>query len=414
MPSRIGCPRLGTVWATVYAGAREPRPPVHVLHINLAFDEQAPDASALLERYATLRGWAVALREAGVRVSVIQRFREAATLVRDGDTYELVADGSGGRMPLWGIPRTVHRRARDVAPDVVHVHGLDTPAALWDLRRTLPTSVALVAQDHASVPPVGLVTGPRALVGRAIRRAGIRAADALWFTAAAQAEPWRASGLMGRSQRVYEILEASTTLHEEYPRGDVAEPPDTTGPAVLWVGRLNANKDPLTVVDGFRGLLAHRPEATLTIVCGSDDLRPELEARVGAEPVLHASVRLLGPLDRAALAAQYAAADVFVSGSHREGSGYALIEALAFGLAPAVTAIPSVRAITRDGAVGALWEAGDASACTRALLAAAAPDRAETRKRCRAHFDATLSWTAVGRVARAAYADIVERRRGAR
>jgi glycosyltransferase involved in cell wall biosynthesis len=387
---------------------------VHVVHINLAFDEQAPDAPALLERHATLRGWAAGLRGAGVRVSVIQRFREAAMVVRDGQTYELIAAGSRGRMPLWAVPRRVHRRARELAPDVVHVHGLDAPAALWDLRRTLPTPVALVAQDHASVPPIGLATGPRALAGRAIRRAGMRAADALWFTAAAQAEPWRASGLMARSQPVYEILEASTTLHEEYPGRDVAEPPDAPGPAVLWVGRLNANKDPLTVVDGFRGLLAHRPEATLTMVCGSDDLRPELEARVRAEPALRASVRLVERLDRAALAAQYAAADVFVSGSHREGSGYALIEALAFGLAPAVTAIPSVRVITRDGAVGALWEAGDALACTRALLAAAAPDRLETRKRCRAHFDATLSWAAVGRAARAAYAEIVERRLGAR
>lgn len=387
---------------------------MHVLHINHAFDERAPDAAALLERYATLRGWAAALRGAGVTVSVIQRFREAALVTREGQTYEFVTAGSSGRLPLWAVPRRVHRRARELAPDVVHVHGLDTPMALWDLRRTLPRTVALVAQDHASVPPGGLVTGPRALLGRAVRRAGMRAADALWFTAAAQAEPWRAAGLMARSQPVHEIPEASTTLHEEYPGSESARPPDAPGPAVLWVGRLNSNKDPLTVVEGFRGLLAQRPEATLTMVCGSDDLRPEVEARVGAEPALRASVRLLGRLDRAALAARYAAADVFVSGSHREGSGYALIEALAFGLAPVVTAIPSLRVITRDGAVGALWEVGDASSCTRALLATAAVDRSETRKRCRAHFDTTLSWVAVGRAACAAYAEVVERRLGAR
>ena len=31
----------------------------------------------------------------------------------------------------------------------------------------------------------------------------------------------------------------------------------TGDPAVLWVGRLNANKDPLCAVEGFAGMLAH-------------------------------------------------------------------------------------------------------------------------------------------------------------
>ena len=56
------------------------------------------------------------------------------------------------------------------------------------------------------------------------------------------------------------------------------------------------------------------------------------------------------------------AADVFVLGSHREGSGYSLIEALACGLPPVVTDIPSFRSLTAAGAVGALWPCGDARA----------------------------------------------------
>ena len=49
------------------------------------------------------------------------------------------------------------------------------------------------------------------------------------------------------------------------------------------------------------------------------------------------------------------AADLFVLGSHREGSGYSLIEALACGLPPIVTDIPSFRSLTGAGVVGALW-----------------------------------------------------------
>ena len=44
----------------------------------------------------------------------------------------------------------------------------------------------------------------------------------------------------------------------------------------------------------------------------------------------------------------YGAADVFVSGSHSEGSGYALIEAMSAGVVPVVTDIPSFRAIAGD------------------------------------------------------------------
>jgi hypothetical protein len=50
-----------------------------------------------------------------------------------------------------------------------------------------------------------------------------------------------------------------------------------------------------------------------------------------------------------------AAADLFVSGSQREGSGTALLESLACGLPPIVTDIPSFRMLTCDGRIGALW-----------------------------------------------------------
>ena len=43
------------------------------------------------------------------------------------------------------------------------------------------------------------------------------------------------------------------------------------------------------------------------------------------------------------------AADLFVLGSHREGSGYSLIEALACGLPPVVTDIHAFRTLTGCG-----------------------------------------------------------------
>ena len=43
------------------------------------------------------------------------------------------------------------------------------------------------------------------------------------------------------------------------------------------------------------------------------------------------------------MAVCYSAADLFVVGSHHQGSGYALMEACACGAVPVVTAIPTFR-----------------------------------------------------------------------
>ena len=107
------------------------------------------------------------------------------------------------------------------------------------------------------------------------------------------------------------------------------------------------------------------------------------------------------------------AADIYVSASHREGSGYALIEALACGLPPLVTDIPSFRALTADGAVGRLWRAGDAQSFADGLLAVAARTDPAWRAGVRAHFERELSFAALGRRLGETYRCLIERR-GAR
>ncbi len=85
------------------------------------------------------------------------------------------------------------------------------------------------------------------------------------------------------------------------------------------------------------------------------------------------------------------AADLFVLGSHREGSSFALIEALATGLTPVVTDIPSLRALTGNGAVGALWPCGDAGALDDALRSARRGDSARSLAPRYAHISTRIS-----------------------
>jgi glycosyltransferase involved in cell wall biosynthesis len=177
-------------------------------------------------------------------------------------------------------------------------------------------------------------------------------------------------------------------------------------PALLWVGRLNAIKDPITVLDGFERALGTLPRAVLTMVFGSDDLLPVVRRRVRESTALARSVRLVGFVPHDQIAAFYSAADLFVLGSAHESCGYALIEACACGVTPVVTNIPPFRAITDNGSIGALWTHGDAADCARGLIAAANRDLNEQRRRVLAHFEQRLSWPVVGRQAVAIYEDV--------
>ena len=115
-------------------------------------------------------------------------------------------------------------------------------------------------------------------------------------------------------------------------------------------------------------------------------------------------VRLVGAVPHDQMTTFYSAADLFVVGSHHEGSGYALMEACACGAVPVVTDIPTFRLLTGGGSIGALWTPGDAADCARALADVGRRDLDAERARLADHFARELSWDAVGRRALEIYA----------
>jgi len=367
---------------------------VSVVQVNYAFDKTLRDPEALLERYATLTGWAEAVRDAGAdRSMVVQRFSRAARVVRRGIEYRFVSGAVG-------------RAAAALSPDIAHVNGLEFAARTWRLRRALPAGAAIVVQNHSDTGPMGRAPLMR-LVGAATRGA----VDAFLFAADAHVERWRRAGFIGSRQQTYEVMEAGTSL-EPLPRAQAEATSGVRGaPAMLWVGRLNVNKDPLTILDAFERALPSLPNATLTMVYGTADLGSAVRARIDRHPALRDRVRLAGAVAHEQMAAYYSAADLFVVGSHHEGSGYALIEALACGVAPAVTDIPTFRLLTGDGEVGALWRPGDAGDCGRAMVAAASGDVEAQRRRIRGHFARYFSWPAIGRRALTIYRTVAAARR---
>jgi glycosyltransferase involved in cell wall biosynthesis len=225
-----------------------------------------------------------------------------------------------------------------------------------------------------------------------------------------QARPFADAGLVRRDTRLYEIPESTS----RFSPGDRVEARRLTGlagePAVLWVGHLNNNKDPLTVLQGISAAACSLPRLQLYCCFGSAPLLQAVQARIAADPNLHGRVHLLGRVPHDRIEQLMRAADVFVLGSHHEGSGYSLIESLACGLPPVVTDIPSYRSLTGAGAVGMLWPCNDPQALRTALLAMAARADAGMRAAVRAHFDRELSFDALGRKLVALYASVLEHR----
>jgi glycosyltransferase involved in cell wall biosynthesis len=137
----------------------------------------------------------------------------------------------------------------------------------------------------------------------------------------------------------------------------------------------------------------------------------DVEHRIASDPVLRDRTHLLGPVPHATVGQLMRAADIFVLGSHREGSGYSVIEALACGLPPVVTDIPSFCSLTGGGEVGMLWPCGNAPRLCAALLAMAGRSQPQTRAAIRAHFERELSFEAVGLKLSSMYEDLLRRDR---
>jgi glycosyltransferase involved in cell wall biosynthesis len=380
-----------------------------VVFVNHSFDLRERDAEALVTRDLSVSAWARAVIKAGGGpVAVVQRFWTDRAFAAGGVEYRFVSDGPWPEMPWHHLGEATARAVRSLDPTVVHLHGMVHPWHTRFVRLQLPRHVPVLVQDHGGIHAGSALFSRR--FWRIVYRVGLGAADGFLFSAAELAAPWQRASIIRPGQAVYEIMESSTDI------ADGAQP-DTSGPraigspALLWVGRLNGNKDPLTVLDGFEQAIPAIPDAVLNMAFASGELLPEVRGRIARSAALRPRVRLLGKVARSAMPGLYISADMFVLGSYHEGSGYAVIEALACGTTPCVTDIPSFRRLTERGRLGALFPPGDSIALGKAMRRLAGRDLRAQREVVRAHFSRSLSWPMLGRAAVAIYRAAIERRR---
>jgi glycosyltransferase involved in cell wall biosynthesis len=343
--------------------------------------EAPPDSSAALDRWPTPSRTVAALRGAGADVVGVARGVADARIVHGGSEWWIVRDGSRS---AWRVARVVRR----LRPAVVHVNGTGFSLAALALRAACPRAT-LVVQHHGEPPG----SGRTLLVQRAVRYV----VDGYLFTGGSdQAQPFVAAGVLAPSTAVHDVLESSADV-DVLDRGEARRRTGMTGsPAVVSVGRLVPGKDPVTALRAFCTYAGGVAGAELWWLYHDAELEPALREELMRWPAVADRVHLVGRVEPEQIGAWLSGADVFLSASRHEGSGYALIEAVRCGCVPVVSDIAPHRAIV--GGLGERFDPGDA-ADGAAALARVVPDRAAATAR----FAHALTWEAVAKQLLGAY-----------
>lgn len=134
-------------------------------------------------------------------------------------------------------------------------------------------------------------------------------------------------------------------------------------PLVLQVGRLSAQKDPLSFVKGAALVVKDRPDVQFALA-GDGPLQGQIAARI-RELGLEGHVHLLGWREHASRL--MLAADVVTLTSRWEGTPYALLEAMAWSRPVVATAVNGCPEVVAKGQTGFLVPPGEPAAWAGAV-----------------------------------------------
>ncbi len=227
---------------------------------------------------------------------------------------------------------------RSIRPDFVLFHSFRFPIRFLLLKWLLPDTKFIV-QHHAGNP------SPNAMK-RAVQSFCYAKSDHFNFVTRHQAGMFYRAGIIRDDAQILETMVGSTAfrlLDKEQCRTELALPASVF--TIIWVGHLNNNKDPMTLMRALASVHEAGLSFRLLMFYGQDALLWEARAFAQARGFAQ-SVSFKGQVENGALEKWLNASDCYVSCSHSEGSGIALAEALACGCLPVVTRIPSFNSMT--------------------------------------------------------------------
>jgi glycosyltransferase involved in cell wall biosynthesis len=258
------------------------------------------------------------------------------------------------------FPFGIHRYVRQLDPEIVVVHGLPFPWQVLWLRLQLNNKIKIVIQHHAERPLKHYKRLLQKLVDPFI--------SAYIFTSLEQARPWVEKRQIKTLDKIHEIMEVPSVFGP-IDRKKAIQKTDVRGNRIyLWVGRLDTNKDPITLINGFVRFTTLNQEAHLYVVFHGDELIKEVKEILLASPGVSDRITLVGKVEHDELLYWFNSADFVISTSHYEGSGIAVSEAMSCGCIPILTNIPSFRMMSGNGKCGISFSPGNDESLLQALL----------------------------------------------
>lgn len=349
------------------------------IDLNYYTHRDITNPEQVLNLHAPSQGYAKFLNE-NVQVEFIKHANWKGQLIKENMPFTFFK----GRNRFWYIPFSTHRYIKKQQPGFVLVQGFVFPLQLAALKILLGANTKIFVQHHGEKPFKG--------VKKIVQQFADRFISGYLFSGIDNAAEWLDEKVIGHKEKCFELLSASTSftaLNKISCREELA----ITGCFnFLWVGHLNQNKDPLTVITAFGKFAEKQTGARLYLIYQSADLLPQIVQLIQTLPVLQKSVFLVGAVPHAQLQKWYSACDYYISGSHREACGYALLEAMACGCIPVVTAIPSFKKITGNGQAGWLFEAGNNESLLNLLLQLKEADQVSFSEKVSHHFSTSLSF----------------------
>jgi glycosyltransferase involved in cell wall biosynthesis len=215
------------------------------------------------------------------------------------------------------------------------------------------------------------------------------------FTSAGNAEEWLEAGIIASRKKIVEIPSTLTVLSRQNKEQSKQQLQIGAGQHYLWVGRLDKVKDPLTVINGFEKFLSAMPAAKLHMIYQSGELLSSIKDLLEKKSWLKDHILLHGKVRNEQLEMWYSAADFLISGSQREAGSVVLLEAMACGCIPIVTAIPASLKVIDEGEYGFFYGVGNADELADVLASSVAIDREAFSKKIESHFEKEYSVTAV-------------------
>lgn len=283
-------------------------------------------------------------------------------------------------------PSKIHRYVASLKPDVVVVHGLHFPWQVLLLKRQLSNSVRIFIQHHAEKPFSDF--------RKTLQKRVDKFVSGYFFTAKGLASSWIDSGIISSAEKIVEVMEGSTSFLPA-DRNAAKKLMGISGSHVyLWVGRLDSNKDPETLIKAFIPLAKANPQASLYVIHQEDDLLSEVKKLLSGG---FENIKLIGKVDHEKMERWYNAADFIISTSHYEGSGFSVCEAMASGCIPILSDIPSFRMMTADNSVGITFSPGNVESLTKALHKSNNLDIAREREKVLLQFRKNLSFEGIAK-----------------